>query len=46
MLAVRDGNPFPKAASNRVMTIFLDTPADKATFTGSQAIKTSKSRWG
>ena len=34
MQAVRDGNPFPKAASNRVMTIFLDAPADKATFTG------------
>lgn len=34
MQAVRDGNPFPKAASNRVMAIFLDTPADKAMLAG------------
>lgn len=34
MQAVRDGNPFPKAASNRVMAIFLDAPADKAMLTG------------
>jgi uncharacterized protein (DUF1697 family) len=33
MQAVRDGNPFPKAAPNRVMTIFLDAPADKAMLT-------------
>jgi uncharacterized protein (DUF1697 family) len=31
MQAVRDGNPFPKAAPNRVMAIFLDAPADKST---------------
>ena len=31
MQAVRDGNPFPQAAPNRVMAIFLDAPADKAT---------------
>jgi uncharacterized protein (DUF1697 family) len=30
MQAVRDGNPFGDAAPNRVMAIFLDTPADKA----------------
>ncbi len=30
MQAVRDSNPFPKAAPNRVMAIFLDAPADKA----------------
>lgn len=30
MQAVRDGNPFPQAAPNRVMAIFLDTHADKA----------------
>ena len=34
MQAVRDGNPFPQAAPNRVMAIFLDTPADKATLIG------------
>ncbi len=34
MQAVRDGNPFPKAAPNRVMVIFLDTPADKNLLTG------------
>ncbi len=33
MQAVRDGNPFPKAEPNRVMTIFLDKPADKAMLT-------------
>ena len=33
MQAVRDGNPFPQAAPNRVMAIFLDTPADKAMLT-------------
>ena len=32
--AVRDGNPFPKAAPNRVMAIFLDTPADKVMLAG------------
>ena len=34
MQAVRDGNPFPKAAPNRVMVIFLDVSADKAMLTG------------
>lgn len=34
MQTVRDGNPFPKAAPNRVMAIFLDTPADKAMLNG------------
>jgi uncharacterized protein (DUF1697 family) len=34
MQAVRDGNPFPDRAPNRVMAIFLDTPADKAMLTG------------
>ena len=34
MQAVRDGNPFPKAAQNRVMAIFLDAPADKAMLAG------------
>jgi uncharacterized protein (DUF1697 family) len=34
MQAVRDGNPFPKAAPNRVMVIFLDTPADNNLLTG------------
>ncbi|MEO6293206.1 MAG: DUF1697 domain-containing protein [Burkholderiaceae bacterium] len=34
MQAVRDGNPFLKEASNRVMAIFLDAPADKAMLTG------------
>ena len=34
MQAVREGNPFPQAAPNRVMAIFLDTPADKAMLTG------------
>jgi uncharacterized protein (DUF1697 family) len=34
MQAVREGNPFPKAAPNRVMAIFLDAPADKSMFTG------------
>jgi uncharacterized protein (DUF1697 family) len=30
MQAVRDANPFPDGAPNRVMAIFLDAPADKA----------------
>lgn len=30
MQNVRDGNPYPKAAPNRVMAIFLDAPADKS----------------
>jgi uncharacterized protein (DUF1697 family) len=34
MQAVRDGNPFGDAAPNRVMAIFLDTPADKAMLSG------------
>lgn len=34
MQAVRDGNPFPQAAPNRVMAIFVDTPADKAMLAG------------
>ena len=34
MQAVRDGNPFPQAAPNRVMAIFLDAPADKAMLAG------------
>jgi uncharacterized protein (DUF1697 family) len=34
MQAVRDGNPFPQAAPNRVMAIFLDTPADKSMLAG------------
>jgi uncharacterized protein (DUF1697 family) len=34
MQAVRDGNPFSKAAPNRVMAIFLDAPADKSMLTG------------
>ena len=34
MQAVRDGNPFLKAAPNRVMAIFLDAPADKAMLAG------------
>jgi uncharacterized protein (DUF1697 family) len=33
MRAVRDDNPFPDAAPNRVMAIFLDTPADNAMLT-------------
>ena len=33
MQAVRNGNPFADAAPNRVMAIFLDTPADKAMLT-------------
>jgi uncharacterized protein (DUF1697 family) len=33
MQAVRDANPFPSAAPNRVMAIFLDTSADKAMLT-------------
>lgn len=32
--AVRDANPFGDAAPNRVMAIFLDTPADKAMLAG------------
>jgi uncharacterized protein (DUF1697 family) len=34
MQAVRDGNPFPQTAPNRVMAIFLDAPADKSHATG------------
>ena len=34
MQAVRDANPFPDGAPNRVMAIFLDTPADKTRLTG------------
>jgi uncharacterized protein (DUF1697 family) len=34
MQAVYDGNPFPKAAPNRVIAIFLNTPADKTMLTG------------
>ena len=34
MQAVRDANPFPDGAPNRVMAIFLDTPADKAMLAG------------
>ena len=34
MQAVRDANPFPDGAPNRVMAIFLDTPADKTMLTG------------
>jgi uncharacterized protein (DUF1697 family) len=34
MQAVRDGNPFPDAAPNRVMAIFLDAPAGKSMLTG------------
>jgi uncharacterized protein (DUF1697 family) len=30
---VRNGNPFADVAPNRVMAIFLDTPADKAMLT-------------
>lgn len=33
MQNVRDSNPFPDAAPNRVMAIFLDVPADKAMLT-------------
>jgi uncharacterized protein (DUF1697 family) len=33
MQAVRESNPFEDAAPNRVMAIFLDTPADKAMLT-------------
>jgi uncharacterized protein (DUF1697 family) len=33
MQAVRDGNPFPKAAPNRVIAIFVGAPADKAMLT-------------
>jgi uncharacterized protein (DUF1697 family) len=34
MQAVSDGNPFADAAPNRVVAIFLDTPADKTMLTG------------
>jgi uncharacterized protein (DUF1697 family) len=34
MQAVRDGNPFPQAAPNRVVAIFLDAPADIAMLAG------------
>ncbi len=34
MQAVRDANPFPDGAPNRVMAIFLDTLADKTMLTG------------
>jgi uncharacterized protein (DUF1697 family) len=34
MQAARDANPFPDAAPNRVMAIFLDTLADKTRLTG------------
>ena len=42
MQAVRDGNPFPKAAPNRVMAVFLDAPADKAMLTGVTGQKDEK----